>query len=286
MMSKKEPTLGEGWDKLMRQRENGKPQPPVHPEALRLNTIKMWPGVFQHRGRRDAAGERHVDTLAKAARSTKRGTLEPVTVWWDGKAWACIDGHHRLDAYRSAAGGAERLIPVKVFNGELSAAMTQAASANTRDKLAMPGHTKTNTAWRLVAIDQLSKAEIMSATGVADGTVANMRRVLAKLKVRAGLTSDDFEAPTPADPRNLTWAEAKAQAEDRPGPERDQEEANEKRAQAMALDIRKAIGKEGGRYPQIMARALDIYDTRLMAAMYEWWKPDTEDETEKSQEAD
>lgn len=60
-MSKyKEKPLGEAWDDLAYQLRTGKPAPASSPDALALNKIRLWPGVFQHRGRRDSAGEAHV----------------------------------------------------------------------------------------------------------------------------------------------------------------------------------------------------------------------------------
>lgn len=47
----------------------------------------------------------------------------------------------------------------------------------------------------------------------------------------------------------------------------------------MAPAIRRAIGSEGEKYPEVLARALDIYDSRLMGWLVEWWggKEDDED---------
>jgi hypothetical protein len=77
-------------------------QPIELPTALPLASIKLWPKVFQHRGFAGHASKGHVLRLAAAIRQSKSHTLDPITVWWDGRAWACVDGHHRRDAYAAA----------------------------------------------------------------------------------------------------------------------------------------------------------------------------------------
>ena len=45
-------------------------------------------------------------------------------VWWSGKCWRVIDGHHRFLAYKQAAGDSKHpldidAVPVEVFEGDL-----------------------------------------------------------------------------------------------------------------------------------------------------------------------
>ena len=39
----------------------------------------------------------------------------------------------------------------------------------------------------------------------------------------------------------------------------------------MALSLRKALGSSGGKNPEVFARALEIYDSRLPEALADWW---------------
>lgn len=174
----------------------------------------------------------------------------------------------------------DHAIPVEVFEGTLEQAMGRAASANTKDKLVMSSAAKSNTAWRLVSATGLSKMATADASGVGESTVAAMRRVFAQLTARA-TPSNEFGVSTVADLRDLSWAEAKRLAAGQDEADFDWETANEKKAQAMALALRKALGKEGGRYPEVLARALDIYDSRLARQLVDLWRDreDAEEET-------
>lgn len=49
----------------------------------------------------------------------------------------------------------------------------------------------------------------------------------------------------------------------------------------MALALRKALGTEGAKYPEIFARALELYDARLPDALAEWWSTSDDDEEEE-----
>ena len=80
-----ERSLSDDWDAVTIQLSKGKPQPRVLPSTWLLGKIRLWPGVFQHRGRRSADGEGHVQVLAAAVKKSRSRTLEPITVWWDGK---------------------------------------------------------------------------------------------------------------------------------------------------------------------------------------------------------
>ncbi|ATG49286.1 hypothetical protein CEW89_17910 [Celeribacter ethanolicus] len=66
------------------------------PTALPLSKLKVAPAVFQPR---EFFSERHVKALATAIKAQGGQPLEPLTVWYSGRDWYVIDGHHRLEAY-------------------------------------------------------------------------------------------------------------------------------------------------------------------------------------------
>jgi hypothetical protein len=151
------------------------------PQSLRLREIGRHPAVFQHRDtRHEGARLLHVRNLAKAIEPGH--PLDPVKVWWSGREWVCIDGHHRLDAY-GAAKWAEP-IPVEVFAGSLSEAIAEALRDNVKVRRQMSATERTNGAWRVVAMTDdgsASKATLAERTGASEGTIANMRRTAKKL---------------------------------------------------------------------------------------------------------
>jgi hypothetical protein len=162
--SRKDQSTSEALASLQEQLRAGKPQPAKRPAWLSVRSIKQHPAVFQHRRPAKHASDAHVRALVSVVNTS--GTLEPVTVWWDGKAWACVDGHHRLAAYAKAGKGTAD-VPVQVFDGTLEEALVLAARTNTKDKLPMSRAEKSNAAWRLVLTTPLSKATLAEAAGVS-----------------------------------------------------------------------------------------------------------------------
>ena len=272
--------LTSDWQKLQAQLAKGKPQPKVLPSGLELGSIRLRPSVFQHRDPNQPEGKAHVRKLVEAIGRSKTRTLEPLTVWWDGKAWTGIDGHHRHAAYTAASVGANHLVPVEVFNGSLGEAFAQAAAGNSKNKRAMTTGEKTQAAWRMVVMDaSLSKADIADAAGVSQGSVANMRRVHKQLAEAA--EGANFDAPT-GDHRDLRWIDAKKLADGGEAREVDWEAKDEKEAAAMAVAIRKAIGDRGSKKLHVLARALEIYDNRFAETLVDYWteKVDEDDDSD------
>lgn len=250
------------WEDVEYKHRTGRPPPKTAPAALMVAKIKTCPQLFQHRAPSEWASNAHVRELTRGAQV---GALDPVAVWWNGKHWVCIDGHHRLLAYQ-AARMMGREVPVQVFEGTPADAVAEAARRNTRDKLAMSRSEKTNAAWRLVIIGELSKAKTVEASGASEGTVANMRRVRDFL-VAKGVTYGE-----------LHWEAARRFAAGEEIEEVDWDERTEQEAQEMATAISKAIGKRGSKRIDAFARALELYDSRMPAMLKEIWRNGDEEE--------
>ena len=256
------------WGKLEAQLARNKPQP-VAPTGLPLNSIRLRPTVFQHRDPNEHEGKAHIRKLVESIGRSRSKTLEPLTVWWDGAGWTGIDGHHRHAAYAAAQVGSGHIVPVDVFVGSLGEAMAKAAAGNSKNKLPMTTAEKAQSAWRLVVMDQsLSKAAVAESASVSQATVANMRRVHKQLSDAA--EASDFDAPS-GDHRNLRWADARRLAGGREARDVDWEAKDEKDAIAMAHAIRKAIGDRGSKKLHVLARALEIYDSRLEDTLMDYW---------------
>ena len=257
------------WQKLETQLAKGRPHPKVLPTGLPLSDIRLRPNVFQHRDPNEHEGKAHVRKLAEAIGRSKSKTIEPMTVWWDGRTWTGIDGHHRHAAYKAAAVGVNHLVPVEVFVGSLAEAVAQAAAGNSKNKRPMTTAEKTQAAWRMVVMDDsLSKVAVAAAAGVSQASVANMRRVHKQLCDAAEDAA--FDAPT-GDHRDLRWLDAKRLADGGQPRDVDWEAKDEKEAVAMAADIRKAIGNRGSKKLYVLARALEIYDSRLEDTLMDYW---------------
>lgn len=250
--SKKNPL--DAFEALVERRATGKPQPTPAPQHLTASTIKRRPEVFQHRRPAKHDSEAHIRELADAA---KGQDLDPLTVWWDGKSWTLIDGHHRAQAYVQAGKGTQA-VPVEVFVGSPEEALTRAARANTKAKLMMSASEKSTAAWRLVVMGTtMSKSTQATAAGVSERLVASMRHAKATL-VRQGRE--------PSELAQMTWEAARRTAKGEDADDWSPEE-EEKRVEQMALALRKALGATAERQPDIFWRAIEVYSPQLARAL-------------------
>jgi hypothetical protein len=158
-------------------------RPPAHsrkPRVVRVDPkeVEFWLELFQPRKFREGLHEvnaEHVKELA--GRILRKGELDPITVIKIGGRWYCVDGHHRLAAYRAQKWKG----PIKAewFAGSLREAMDYSVERNEVAKLPIDNADKRDEAWRRVVMGWGSKAAIVQKTGASDGTVAKMRRILA-----------------------------------------------------------------------------------------------------------
>ncbi|MER9003090.1 MULTISPECIES: hypothetical protein [unclassified Mesorhizobium] len=165
--------------------EAGRDVPTTRPRRLILGHVLVAPAVFQVRTGAATSGVTepfHVQALQRALEAKREGeqVLDPVTVYAVGKSAYCIDGHHRLAAYRAAK--VEGSVPVEWFEGTLAEAIAEAAKRNQKVKLPMTQSERLEAAWRLVILGAHSKRKTAEAAGVSERTVANMRSLYRKVE--------------------------------------------------------------------------------------------------------
>lgn len=239
----------------------GSPPPAEAPRRLPVESILEFPEVFQPRGPAGHASNAHVRGLSKVPMSGH--ALDPITVFWVGYGWAVIDGHHRLRAYRVADWRDD--VPVTAYPGSLDQAMGYAGKLNSGEKLPMSNSEKKALAWKLTTCTKLSKEQVRLASGMSDGFLSNMRRIRSKLITENGMSLADIAG--------MTWLDAQKQAA---GGTLETEAIDrdawiEEKAQDMANRILKALGKQGQQKHDVLARALEIYDSRLPDSLREFW---------------
>jgi hypothetical protein len=257
MNKKRMQTPSEAWAALKKQVATGKPQPEP-PARLPLTSIKLRPEVFQQRKPAPHASQAHVRALGKSLGAGVKAELDPLAVWWDGRGWTCIDGHHRMAAYQQARErGAE--VPVEVFEGAPEAALAYSARANTKDKLAMSRSEKMNAAWKLVVIaGDLSRADVAEASGASSRHIATMRSVKRRLEEMAKFAEDadpfgNDDPKHPGDPAALTWDAARRLAA---GEDQDGVFDEDARVDELATKLRKALGPTAERQPGTLRKGL------------------------------
>lgn len=259
-----------GWlrerDALMQRTQEGRPAPETDPKRVSLSSIKLCEEVFQHRSGNQAVSDAHVDALHKALEHNPDKPFDPVTVWWGGNGWYCIDGHHRLAAYRRT--DCDWCVPVSVFRGTMGEAIAQAMQGNSKDKLPMGRKEKSEGAWRLVVGAELSKPVIAAAAGVSESQVAIMRRTASA--IRKSHPGERLDA--------LRWVEADRIAKGLE-PRGDVGSSNwvEEEAQKLADRMCKKFGKQLGANIEVTARALEIYSQPLADGLAEHWHPNPDE---------
>jgi hypothetical protein len=143
---------------------------------VRPDDIEMRPALFQPRefayGATEVDGQ-YVERLVGEIGTT--GELDPILVIRLGEAWVCVDGHHRVKAYRKVKW--ERTIECEWFGGSVREAVNEGMRRNRTIKLEMHRADRQQQAWKRVLLGWGSKSEVVRVCGVAEGTVAHMRCV-------------------------------------------------------------------------------------------------------------
>jgi hypothetical protein len=172
-MKKTITSFGASYNDLLEEGRKGKVNLD-RPKTLPLAKIKFASSVLQPRlfeGER-AQSEDHIRELMKIIRNDEDHMLDPIVVWWSGRHWRCLDGHHRILAYKRLAEDKRSPIivpeiPVEVFSGSLDEAIREATRLNAKIKLNMSFDDKRERAWRLVTLDERQTiSDIAKLTGV------------------------------------------------------------------------------------------------------------------------
>lgn len=281
-------TFKKGYAMLLDEGKNPRPAPDVKDGALPLEEIRVATSVFQPRLGDGTAGEAeaHVSALADAIRSRKDHRLDPILVWWSGKHWRVVDGHHRLVAYRQVSNPDQAApsrrylaidrVPVEVFTGTLHEAMARATSENSKDKLRMTKKDKLERAWRFTALGRMTIPEIASATGVSERTVSNMRKIVSELSI-----VDPGDWDPRVDPLEITWAEAKGRTM---GEQPVDDAWIERQARDWAQRLGRTFGDKLARNPEMALMALSFYSENLPSRLVEIWREDEAKDEEEPED--
>jgi hypothetical protein len=237
----------------------------VQPADGRTQIVKLKPKqiiiraeLFQPReflfGGRDT-DKRHVERLARRIKNV--GELDPIVVIKLGGQWVCVDGHHRVTAYKKSKRTEE--IKCEWFAGSVREAMDEGMRRNAALKLEVPLADRQEEAWKRVLIGGWSKRQIVETCSIAEGTVSVMNRV------RARYYGDDDSDATEQFRRSVgklkatSWSIASLANRNAEPKDRD----DEQRAQSLAKNMRSRLTDMLSRDPAVTARALAIYDPAL-----------------------
>ncbi|HZH52727.1 MAG TPA: ParB/RepB/Spo0J family partition protein [Microvirga sp.] len=226
-----------------------------------LEDIHTDEATFQwreHGWERTWEGKEQIKDLVRHLRNTKE-PLDPITVYERDGQLVVIDGHHRLKAYQEVWW--EQPVPVQVFQGNLREAREAAFTANSKGQRPLTLQERQEKAWDYTkewffeGMKDLSKDWTAKRAGIAQGTVAKMRKT-----IRAkGETVKD-----------LSWAEvmqgATEEARANPDPDWQQRKVDELREAMLSLNV-----IHYAKSPDILAKAIEGISPNLARALVLQW---------------
>jgi hypothetical protein len=238
----------------------------VRPADGRTQTVKLKPQqiiiraeLFQPRefafGGRDT-DRRHVERLARRIKNV--GELDPIVVIKLGRQWVCVDGHHRVTAYKKSKRTEE--IKCEWFAGSVREAMDEGLRRNAALNLEVPLADRQEEAWKRVLLGGWTKQQIVKTCSIAEGTVSHMNRVRARY-----MNEDDDSDATKQFRMSVgklkasSWSNARLVNMNAEPKER----TDEQRAQSLAKNMRSRLTDMLSKDPTVTARALAIYDPDL-----------------------
>jgi hypothetical protein len=229
--------------------------------SLRTSRIKERLELFQPR--EFSYGTRTVDpdwVNELARRIGIHGELDPVLVIRIDKEWVCVDGHHRIAAYRTR--NHRKPIKCELFSGTPTEAVEESMRRNKKNTLPIPNADRMEEAWRRVLLSQGSKDEIAKACNIGTGTVANMRR--AKRRYEA---DPEFAERVGRPLLETSWGIMKLAACNADEKEVDLQD----RAEMLARNIRRRMSNLLSLDPLVTAHALAKYDAQLPRSLMDVW---------------
>ena len=229
--------------------------------SLRTSQIKERLELFQPR--EFSYGARAVDpnwVKELARRVGIHGELDPVLVIRLGKEWVCVDGHHRIAAYR--ARNHKKPIRCEWFSGNPAEAVDECMRRNTKDHLPISLEDRCEEAWRRVLLGQGSKKQIRVACGISSGTVANMRRAKRDYE-----TNPQFAARVGRPLLETSWGIMLLAYSDISEEEVDLDKSAEKLARTIRRRLSNLLTKD----PVVTAHALSKYDRQLPRSLMDAW---------------
>jgi hypothetical protein len=222
--------------------------------------IKTRPELFQPRGF-SSIGALDADHVAKLARRiARKGELDPPLIVKLGEEWICVDGHHRIAAYlgQSKNGAWRGPISCLWFAGGVREAVDEGVKRNEVIKLEMRRGDRYEAAWQRVVLGWGSKRQIRLITGVSDGLIAMMRRVVQTHQSHDAI-GRAFRERLSRKIEDATWSLARAAYLDLPNKDFDEREA----AANLARVLRDRFHGRLSENKRVTALALAIYDPNL-----------------------
>lgn len=258
-------------------------------QYLPVELIRRRVSVFQPRSLKGQTAEEHVvlEEIKDAVRRAGVESIDPVVVWWSGKAFYCVDGHHRLIGIqrfnteqlkkagrnitdRRRAEQKALKVPVTILAGTLSEALTWSSKENGKARLSLRKKDRVDWAWRQLVLHEggVIDGPFVKAKRCIDLHVS--RRLLTQMgtafeKITTEVEPESYPKDEPEVKRAAIlalaeegWSKAQAIAEGREVTEAWSDDRRAAEIERIASRIMSALGKESFRSPkaELVAEAL------------------------------
>ena len=228
----------------------------IRTDQIRERLELFQPREFSHGARTVDANWVH----ELARRIGIHGELDPVLVIRLSKEWVCVDGHHRIAAYRLRKH--KEPIRCEWFAGAPKEAVDECMRRNKKETLPIPYADRCEEAWRRVLLNHGSKKEISAACGVSTSTVANMRKTKRRYE-----SDPEYAASVGRPLLEAGWGVMKLAAYGEDAREFDLDQ----QAGVLARTIDRRLTDLLKKNPVVTAHALAKYDWRLPRALMDVW---------------
>ncbi|MFD1194026.1 hypothetical protein ACFQ3C_05040 [Seohaeicola saemankumensis] len=312
-------SMQEAYDELEQDMQEGSPSEPDMSRIVNLegvlyapdDILKVRTAVFQPRSLQGQLGE-EAHLTREIIDALKRGgaeVLDPVVIWWSGRRFIVVDGHHRLIAIRKynhenrqRKGFRKIRVPVTVITGEIAEAKVHSTRENAKAKLSLRKEDRVNWAWKQVVLHfgGVDRGKFVMAQRCRDLHVSErlLQQMKATFKKLVELDAADPDPVPRVDRRNpagagfepdnlpdrewvfaiseLSWGRAQRMAEG--VSEFDEEFTNEKRQRAIdaaVIKLTRALGPEAFSDPrsaEITGEAILAISNRFLELA--GWSPD------------
>lgn len=232
---------------------------------LKTDDIEFRLALFQPREFTAYGGIRTTDgkMVKDLAHSISvHGELDPVLVIKLGEQFVCLDGHHRLEAYRKEKW--TKAIKCDWFGGKtVREAVDESMRRNAKIKLNVPHADKMEEAWKRVLLRHGSKNEIALLCDVSPRSVANMRVVVAcwnetserAAQLKRGLGDRSLE--------EVSWTSARMAWQGAEKQDINAEQQAKRLAQRLGQKMEGLLSRD----PEVM-----LYDADLPKALMKAWR--------------
>ncbi|MCK1443402.1 ParB-like nuclease domain-containing protein [Bradyrhizobium sp. 48] len=266
------------------ERELEQPSSTERPLYVNVKPANITTRLELFQPRRFSAGLREVDpkhVKDLATRITRKGDLDPVLVIKLAGSWVVVDGHHRLAAYLSLK--RKTAIKCEWFTGTVREAADESLRRNELIKLPISHGDKQEEAWRRTLNGWGSKSEVVQLTGVSEGIIAMMRRIVKQHRTQETPSGKELRQKLGPSLATYSWSRVRAEWVGLTPGQWSLEEA----AAKLARNLSKRMTNTLSENPEVTARALWIYDphmcSELAAALSRHVKDEQLEETHEAQ---